>query len=85
MLLKVTSIEWLADRELLVYVFDNGALLSYGAGVVPGTDVPTYRFVFSSGFGGSKEAYQRGQLLAIGYSRGLGYGGVQEHFESLCG
>ena len=33
---------YLADRQVLVYLFDSGAYLAYGAGVLPGTDVPTY-------------------------------------------
>jgi hypothetical protein len=82
--MKVTSVEWLADRELLVYVFDNRALLYYGAGVLPGTDVPTYRFVHSTGFGWGEEAYKEGQALAAAYSRGVGFNGVQGHFESFC-
>lgn len=83
--MKVTSIEWLADRELLVYVFDTGAVLYYGAGVLPGTDIETYRFVHATGFGGSREAYKEGQSLAAAYSRGVGFKGVQEHFESFTG
>jgi hypothetical protein len=80
---KVNSVEWLADRQLLVYFFDNRALLYYGAGVLPGTDVPTYRFVHSHGYGGSREAYKEGQGLAAEYSRGFGYNGAQGHFESF--
>ena len=75
---------YLADRQVLVYLFDSGAYLAYGAGVLPGTDVPTYRFVHSSGFGGSREAYKAAQGLARSYSRGLGFRGAQGHFESFC-
>lgn len=82
---KVIEARWLADRELLVYVFDNRALLFYGAWVVPGTDVVTYRFVHSTGFGGSREAYKEGQAMAAAYSRGLGFDGVQGHFENVKG
>lgn len=57
--------------------------LYYGAGVVPGTDVLTYRFVHSSGFTGS--GYKKGKDLACEYSRGLGFPGVQKHLESFTG
>lgn len=81
---QITEVQWLAEQGLLVYVFDSGALLFYGAGVLPGTDIETYRFGPSKGFGGSREAYKEGQAVAAVYSRGLGFKGVQEHFESFA-
>lgn len=83
-LMVVTEVQWVADRELLVYVFDTGAWMAYGAGVLPGTDVETYRFVLSRGFEGSQAAYKEAQRVAALYSRGVGFKGVQGHFESYC-
>jgi hypothetical protein len=79
--MQVTKVKWFADRQLLVFIFDTNAFLTYGAGVLPGTDAPTYRFVWSQGFNGSKEAYNNGKALAYAYSRDLGFKGTQEHFE----
>lgn len=81
--MKVIGVQWLMGHQLLLYVFDTKAWLAYGAGVLPGTDVPTYRFVRSHGFNGVQEAYEEGKELAYSYSHRLGFPGVQEHFESF--
>jgi hypothetical protein len=83
--MKVVDVQYVKEREWLGFLLDTGARLFYGAGVVPGTDVPTYRFVQSSGFEGSREAYKYGKELACKYSRELGFPGIQEHFESFTG
>ena len=78
----ITDVHYSEDYGVLGYLFDTGAALFYGPGVLPGTDVPTYRFVYSSGFK-SQEEYQAAQAKAQAYSKGLGFEGVQGHFESF--
>jgi hypothetical protein len=82
--MQVIKTQYLLDQELLVYIFDTKTLLFYGSGVVPGTNVPTYRFVYSIGFNGNDE-YKEGQSLATAYSCGLGFKSVHNHFESFSG
>jgi hypothetical protein len=65
-------------------VLTRGATLFYGPGLVPGTDIPTYRFVLSRGFR-DRDEYKEAQRVARTYSRGLGFDGLQGHFESFAG
>jgi hypothetical protein len=80
--MKVVEAQYRAEHGLLVYVFDTGAWMAYGPGVLPGTDVETYRFVVSRGFKDRAE-YKGAQTVARAYSKRLGFSGVQGHFESF--
>lgn len=64
--MQVTEARYLTDRGLLLYVFDMGAWMGYGPGVLPGTDVETYRFVVSRGFKDWDE-YKAAQGVARAY------------------
>lgn len=81
--MTIIDVYYVKERGWLGFLLDTGARLFYGAGVVPGTDVATYRFVHSSGFEGAREAYKEGKAVACKYSRELGYSGIQEHLESF--
>ena len=78
----ITDVQYNKEYGVLGFLFDTGAALFYGPGVLPGTDVPTYRFVHSSGFD-SREEYHAAQAKAIAPSKGLGFEGVQAHFDSF--
>ena len=82
--MKVTDVQYSSSRGVLGFRFDTGATLFYGPGLVPGTDIPTYRFVLSRGFKDRAE-YKQAQTVARLYSRGFGFDGVQGHFESFAG
>lgn len=56
----------------LGFQFDTGAILVYGPGMVPGTDVPTYRFMYSKGFN-SREDYLNAQKVVYKHSKEQGY------------
>jgi len=76
--------QYSAKYEVLGFRFDTGATFFYGRGFVPGTDVPTCRFVISRGFK-DKAEYRAAQVVARDYSRGLGFENVQGYFESFQG
>ncbi len=78
----ITDSQYSKDRNVLAFRFDTGGTLFWGPGFLPGTDVPTYRFVYSSGFK-DKAEYKEAQRIARDYSKGLGFDNVHEYFESF--
>jgi hypothetical protein len=80
----ITDSQYSESAGVLAFKFDTGATLFWGPGFLPGTDVPTYRFVYSSGFKG-KDEYKEAQKIARGYSKGLGFDTVMDYFESFQG
>src|SRR5512142_70936 len=80
--LKVIDVQYSKKYGSLGFRFNTGAWICYGPGVLPGTDVPTYRFVLSRGFK-DKAEYKLAQALAQAYSKSLGFSGCQAHWESF--
>jgi hypothetical protein len=78
----ITDSQYSESAGVLGFKFDTGATLFWGPGFLPGTDVPTYRFVYSTGFKGEAD-YKEAQLKARDYSKGLGFNTVMEYFESF--
>jgi hypothetical protein len=78
----ITKSQYSSESGVLAFRFDMGATLFWGSGVLPGTDVPTYRFVYSSGFKDNAE-YKASHRIARDYVRGLGFDNVQAYFESF--
>jgi hypothetical protein len=83
-LMIITDSQYSEEKGVLGFRFDTGATLFYGPGFLPGTDVPTYRFVLSRGFKDQTE-YKEAQEKAQVYSKGLGFDSVHKHFESFQG
>jgi hypothetical protein len=78
----ITDSQYSESAGVLAFKFDTGATLFWGPGFLPGTDVPTYRFVYSSGFK-DKDEYKAAQRIARDYVRGLGFDSIQAYFESF--
>lgn len=80
--MNVTKSQYSEEYGVLGFCFDTGALLFFGHGVLPGTDVLTYRFVYSTGFK-DKAEYKEAQRVARVYSKGLGFDNVLGYFQSF--
>jgi hypothetical protein len=80
--MNIIDVQYDNTNQVLGFKFDNGGMLFWGAGFLPGTDVPTYRFISSLGIT-DKEDYKVAQGIARRHSKSLGFNTIQDHFESL--
>jgi len=83
-MIHVEEHRYVQEHGALCFRFDNNAVLVYGSGVLPGTDVPSIRFIHSAGFKDLTE-YLGAQKIARDYAQGLGFQTVQSLFDYLRG
>jgi hypothetical protein len=73
---KITEHTYSDKLNILGFRFEDGSMQFWGHGVLPGTDVPTIRCLFSKGFA-NRIAYNKGKVLVLKYV------GEQKNWESL--